>query len=396
LILSPTREIALQTANYFKRLSYGTDLTHCLIVGGNDMENQFERLILNPDVIIATPGRLMHCIDQTGLQLTQVQMVVYDEADRLFEMGFAEQLKAITDRMPQNRQSLLFSATINSQVKDFTLSGMKEYRMVQVDRDSKLSDFLKLHFFVVRSAEKEAGLFYIMREKIKAKEQTIIFGATKYHVEYLYELAIKDGFSCTYIYGAMDQRAREEKLVLFRRKQVRFMFVTDLAARGIDIPLLENVIHYDFPTKLKLFIHRAGRTARAGQQGTSYSLITPEEMSYMHDLSVFVGREHFDHADTEEAAKELVENPQKICFGRLPQHLLDEYNGQVAKLHKIHNEVLDPLMKSIKNAMTKYNRTKDPASSSSVAIMRGKYANNKQPAVHPTLTALIDEKEEAL
>ena len=131
------------------------------------MENQFERLLLNPDVIIATPGRLMHCINQTGLALTQVQMVVYDEADRLFELGFADQIKTITEKMPQNRQSMLFSATISSQVKEFTLSGMKDYRMVQVDKDSKLSDQLKLHFFVVRSGEKDSALFYILREHIK-------------------------------------------------------------------------------------------------------------------------------------------------------------------------------------------------------------------------------------
>ena len=111
-------------------MSKNTDLTSVLITGGNDMENQFERLLLNPDVIIATPGRLMHCIQQTGLQLSQVQIVVYDECDRLFEMGFAEQLKSITERMPSNRQSLLFSATISGEVKDFTLAGIKDYRMV--------------------------------------------------------------------------------------------------------------------------------------------------------------------------------------------------------------------------------------------------------------------------
>jgi ATP-dependent RNA helicase DDX54/DBP10 len=103
LILSPTRELAMQTATYFKSLAKNSDLTYVLIVGGNDMENQFERLLLNPDVIIATPGRLMHCMTQTNLQLSQVSMVVYDEADRLFEMGFAEQIKAITDRMPKSR-----------------------------------------------------------------------------------------------------------------------------------------------------------------------------------------------------------------------------------------------------------------------------------------------------
>lgn len=140
VILSPTREIAIQTSLYFKQMSKNTDLTSVLITGGSDMENQFERLLLNPDVIIATPGRMMHCIMMTNLQLSQVEMVVYDECDRLFEMGFAEQLKSITERMPSSRQSMLFSATISAEVKDFTLAGIKDYRMITVDKDNKLSE----------------------------------------------------------------------------------------------------------------------------------------------------------------------------------------------------------------------------------------------------------------
>lgn len=166
--------------------------------------------------------------------------------------------------MPADRQSLLFSATISSEVKDFSLSGMKDYRLVQVDKDSKLSDNLKLHFFVCRSVEKEACLFWLLREKVEPGQRTIVFAATKYHVEYLHELCSKAGMKTDYIYGAMDQKAREEKLIAFRKRNCQILFVTDLAARGIDIPLLENVINYDFPTKMKLFIHRAGRTARAG------------------------------------------------------------------------------------------------------------------------------------
>ena len=146
----------------------------------------------------------MHCIMQTNLQLSQVEMVIYDECDRLFEMGFAEQLKLITERMPSSRQSLLFSATISAEVKDFTLAGIKDYRMVSVDRDNKLSDQLKIHFFICRSNEKEAALVYTMRERVQKGEQTIIFGATRYHVEYLCEMAMKCGFKANYIYGAMD------------------------------------------------------------------------------------------------------------------------------------------------------------------------------------------------
>ena len=132
-----------------------------------------------------------------------------------------------------------------------------------------------------------------------------------------------------YIYGAMDQSTREDRLMKFRQKKVNFLIVTDLAARGIDIPLLENVIHYDFPTSLKLYIHRAGRTARAGQKGTSYSLITNEELGYLHDLSVFVGKKYVDSLESLKAQtkeeidpsltiEQVAHNPQYISFGRLP------------------------------------------------------------------------------
>ena len=134
-------------------------------------------------------------------------MVIYDEADRIFELGFAEQMHAITERMPKTRQSLLFSATISNSVKDFTLSGIKDYKMVQVDKDSKLSDQLKCHFMVVKTHEKMAALLFIMQEMIEQKspnDQTIIFAATRHHVEYLYEMTKLAGLKTTFIYGAMD------------------------------------------------------------------------------------------------------------------------------------------------------------------------------------------------
>jgi ATP-dependent RNA helicase DDX54/DBP10 len=139
-----------------------------------------------------------------------------------------------------------------------------------------------------------------------------------------------------YIYGAMDQSTREDRLMKFRQRKVNFLLVTDLAARGIDIPLLENVIHYDFPTSLKLYIHRSGRTARAGQKGTSYSIITNDEIGYLHDLSVYVGKKYVDSLESLKAqSKEEIDpaitietiahSPEYVIFGRLPQNTLDEY-----------------------------------------------------------------------
>lgn len=177
------------------------------------------------------------------------------------------------------------------------MSGIKDYKMIQIDKDSKLSDDLKLQFFIVRSHEKVASLLFIMQELIlskEASEQTIIFAATRYHVEFLYEITNAAGFAVSFIFGAMDQFTREERLAKFRAKKYNFLIVTDLAARGIDIPLLQNVIHYDFPTTMKLFIHRSGRTARAGQKGTSYNIVTPEELAYLHDLSIYTGKKPVD------------------------------------------------------------------------------------------------------
>jgi ATP-dependent RNA helicase DDX54/DBP10 len=178
-------------------------------------------------------------------------------------------------------------------------------------------------------------------------------------------MAIKAGLKSNYIYGAMDQFTREEKLREFRKKWVNFMFVTDLAARGIDIPFLENVVHYDFPTKMKLFIHRAGRTARAGRTGVSYGLVTNEELAYLHDLSIFVGRDHLDVCTPEQIA-----DPQIMCFGRLPQHLLDEYCFYVQKLYDTHTTLLEPLKHSMKNSLSKYLKTRDPAAFASVQLMK--------------------------
>jgi ATP-dependent RNA helicase DDX54/DBP10 len=135
-------------------------------------------------------------------------------------------------------------------------------------------------------------------------------------------------------------------------KKVMFLIVTDLAARGIDIPLLDNVIHYDFPPKLKLYIHRSGRTARNGQKGTSYCLLTKEEVPYMHDLSIYVGRKYYDGPTTTEEGKELthddiMNDPLKICYGKLPQSIVDEYNMLHSSLHERYPTQLDPLQRSM-------------------------------------------------
>jgi ATP-dependent RNA helicase DDX54/DBP10 len=234
-------------------------------------------------------------------------------------------------------------------------------------------------------------------EFVNPNQQTIVFGATRYHVEYIHELAIKAGFKCTFIYGAMDQRTREERLQLFRYRKVNFLMVTDLAARGIDIPYLDNVIHYDFPPKLKLFIHRAGRTARNGQRGVSYSLVTKPEVPYMHDLSVFVGRKYYDGPGLLEdgaivTQEDILGDPLKICYGKVPQSSVDEYNLLHSSLHERYPTVLEPLARSITLSLLKYNKNRDPASQAGITAVR----NILVPRIHPLLAVKVDPAEEEL
>lgn len=165
LVISPTRELALQTAKFAKQFSAHTDLTVCLLVGGASMETQFEALSRSPDIIIATPGRLVHhLMEVTDFRLSSVQVCVFDEADRLFELGLAAQLHQILARLPPERQTMLFSATMPEMLLEFARAGLRNPVVVRLDAESKISDLLQLNFFAVRSDEKPAALLHVLRE----------------------------------------------------------------------------------------------------------------------------------------------------------------------------------------------------------------------------------------
>lgn len=256
LILAPTRELALQTFKFCTKMSKFTDLRSCLLVGGDSMQEQFAQLAKNPDVIIATPGRLMHQLQEVDYSLNSIQYIVFDEADRLFEMGFEEQLKEILSRLPQQRQTLLFSATLPSMLVEFARAGLNDPKVVRLDSEIKLSEMLTNHFLFCRAEEKMGMLIFLLKSVIKEDQQTIIFVSTRHHVDFLNEILTRCGFLCSFVYGSMDQTARKINVAKFANKKSNLLIVTDVAARGIDIPLLDNVINYDFPSKPKLFVHR--------------------------------------------------------------------------------------------------------------------------------------------
>ncbi|EPS61653.1 hypothetical protein M569_13138, partial [Genlisea aurea] len=367
LILSPTRDLALQTFKFTKELGRFTDIRASLLVGGDSMESQFEELAQNPDCIIATPGRLMHHLEEVDdMSLRTVEYVVFDEADCLFSMGFAEQLNKILLQLSENRQTLLFSATLPSALAEFAKAGLRDPQLVRLDLETKISPDLKLTFLTLRQEEKYAALLYLIREHISSDQQTLVFVSTKYHVEFLHTLLKEDGILASVCYGDMDHDARKIHVSQFRARKTMLLVVTDVAARGIDIPLLDNVVNFDFPCKPKLFVHRVGRAARAGRTGTAFSFVASEDMPYLLDLHLFLSKpvrpapteEDFlsDSDGVMKKVNQAISNGETV-YGRLPQRVIDLLSDRVREIIDSSAE-LNALLKPSLKAFSLYVKTK--------------------------------------
>ncbi|XP_041826565.1 ATP-dependent RNA helicase DDX54 [Melanotaenia boesemani] len=383
LILSPTRELALQTMKFTKELGKFTGLKTALILGGDRMEDQFAALHENPDIIIGTPGRLMHVIKEMNLKLHSLEYIVFDEADRLFEMGFAEQLQEVIQRLPETRQTVLFSATLPKMLVEFARAGLTEPVLIRLDVDSKLSDQIKLSFFHLRVDDKAALLLHLLRNVVKPQEQTVVFAATKHHVEYLKELLCSEGIECAYIYSALDQTARKINIGKFVHRKAMVLIVTDVAARGIDIPLLDNVINYNFPSKAKLFLHRVGRVGRAGRSGTSYSMVCTDEIPFVYDLHLFLGR------PVQFAAPEHTEDSDSV-FGKVPQSILDDEGSHLITAYE-NSLDLQNLRRVAENAYKQYLKSRPNPSPES--IRRVKNTDLSSMGVHPLLGSGLERME---
>lgn len=416
LILSPSRELALQTLKVAKELARGTDLRCVLLVGGDSLEEQFSSMSSNPDILIATPGRFLHLQVEMGLDLSSVSYVVFDEADRLFEMGFAAQLTEILHALPQTRQTLLFSATLPKSLVEFARAGLQEPNLVRLDAESKMSPDLQSAFFSMKSAEKEGSLLHILSDVIKvptgqtvaglrakggeAKENkkkrkrsevdglkphesptphsTIVFAATKHHVDYLAGLLRKSGFAVSHAYGSLDQTARKMQVQDFRTGTTNILVVTDVAARGIDIPVLANVVNYDFPAQPKIFVHRVGRTARAGQRGWSYSLVCESDAPYLLDLQLFLGKRLVLGRDR----AELVNYAEDVVVGCLAR---DQLERNCEWIGKLLDEDLD--LTALQSVAIKgerlYQKTRNAASSESAKRSKDITKSQSWTRLHP-------------
>jgi ATP-dependent RNA helicase DDX54/DBP10 len=413
VILSPSRELALQTLKIVKDFGRGTDLRMALLVGGDSLEDQFSNIANNPDIIIATPGRFEHLKVEMGLELSSVKYVVFDEADRLFEMGFAAQLTEIMHSLPGSRQTLLFSATLPKSLVEFARAGLQDPKLIRLDAESKIAPGLESAFFTIKRGENEGALLHILQDVIKmpiglpeaarkSKNQstsaqrkrkrdvdgptaadspsphsTVIFTATKHHVEYLAHLLKALGYATSYVYGSLDQTARKMQVQDFRTGMTNILVVTDVAARGLDIPVLANVINYDFPSQPKIFVHRVGRTARAGKAGWSYSLVTSHDMPYLLDLQLFLGRKLvFGRAEKEEGMFK-----DAIVVGAMRRDNLERCYEEITKLLN-DDEDLSSIRDVAAKGEKQYLRTRNAASAESVKRAKKQATNETSKATN--------------
>ncbi|CAG2103137.1 unnamed protein product [Medioppia subpectinata] len=374
LIISPTRELALQTHRFTKDLARFTDLKSICILGGDAMEKQFAAIHENPDIMIATPGRLLHVVMEMNLRLTTVEYIVFDEADRLFEMGFNDQLTEILSRLPDQRQTLLFSATLPQLIVDFTKAGLNDPTLVRLDTESKLSENLKNVFLSCRKEDKTAILLYLLKHVISITQLTVVFVETRHHIEYLKDVLTDCDIQCSYLYSSLDLEARKLNVQRFQSRQVKVLLVTDLAARGVDIPLLDNVINYNFPAKSKLFVHRVGRVARAGRMGAAYSLVAPDETPFVYTLNLFLNREF-------KLAKPDSKLSDDGLFGAVPQHVIDQEMEVLERIHTINTE-LNQMKIVCGNAYKQYLKSRPTADNESVRNSR-QLITSRDIEIHP-------------
>jgi superfamily II DNA/RNA helicase len=289
LILSPTRELATQTANYFATYGKHLHLTMALLIGGVGMDEQWRLLERGVDVLIATPGRLLDQFERGKVLLGGVTILVIDEADRMLDMGFMPDVERIVGLVSRNRQTLMFSATMPPEIRRLADAFLSNPKEVQATPPATTAAGVEDHITVVPARDK----FQALRRLIETQEvdKALIFCNRKREVASLRRQLERAGLNVRDIHGDLEQSQRTQALDAFKRGEIDFLVATDVAARGLDIVSLPCVINYDVPTHADDYVHRIGRTGRAGQEGRAFTLILPEERRYVDAITRLTGKD---------------------------------------------------------------------------------------------------------
>ncbi len=323
LVLAPTRELAAQIGESFAAYGEFLKFKHTVIFGGVRQVKQVQALSRGVDIVVATPGRLLDLMNQRKLSLSDVEFFVLDEADRMLDMGFIHDIREIIANLPQKRQSLFFCATMSPEVNKLAKNLLRDPVHVQVTAKTTTVESLKQCMFFIDKSSKGHLLLELLRQEHLTS--VLIFTRTKHRANKLALFLSKNNFSSNAIHGDKSQNARTKAIKDFKTGRTRVLVATDVAARGIDIDDISHVINFELPNEPESYIHRIGRTARAGADGTAFSFCAAEERNYLRNIEKLIRQkiEVMDHTFHSEAAKNAVgvaakPSPKKT-FSRNPR-----------------------------------------------------------------------------
>lgn len=288
LILTPTRELAIQIEESFNAYGRYLGLKHLVIFGGVSQHPQTDALKRGVDILVATPGRLLDLMDQKFIHLHHIEFFVLDEADRMLDMGFVHDVKKVIARLPHHRQSLFFSATMPAEIVSLANSILTNPEKVEVTPVSSTADTVDQVVYLVDKADKKSLLNHVLKNKEITR--ALVFTRTKHGADKVVKDLHKIGVTAAAIHGNKSQNARQKALSDFKTSQIRVLVATDIAARGIDVENLSHVINYELPNIPESYVHRIGRTGRAGASGKAIAFCDEEEKEFLRDIQKLIGK----------------------------------------------------------------------------------------------------------
>lgn len=288
LILTPTRELAIQIDECLSDYTRYTGIRHCVIFGGVKQNAQVNKLKAGIDILVATPGRLLDLMNQGFISLDAIRHFVLDEADRMLDMGFIHDIKRLLPKLPKKKQTLFFSATMPSAIAHLSKSILHNPVKIEVTPVSSVVDTIKQYIYFVEKPEKKNLLINLLRKD--NEKSALIFSRTKHGADKIARILSKSGIGSAAIHGNKSQNARQKALADFKSGKIQTLIATDIAARGIDISDLELVINYDLPDVAETYVHRIGRTGRAGNTGTALTFCAQDERVMLRDIQKLTGK----------------------------------------------------------------------------------------------------------
>jgi ATP-dependent RNA helicase RhlE len=289
LIVTPTRELALQIGESFSTYGRYTKVKNTVIFGGVTQNAQVRALKAGVDVLVATPGRLLDLMSQGYISLRHIKYFVLDEADRMLDMGFIHDIKKLLEKLPKERQSLFFSATMPPNILKLSQQILVKPEKVVVNPVSSTAETIQQYLYPTNKNDKKALLLHIL--KSDDMDQVLVFSRTKHGADRIVRNLRNKKIDCAAIHGDKSQNQRQKALKQFKNGQIKLLVATDIAARGIDIDKLRYVINYDIPNEPETYVHRIGRCGRAGEEGIAISLCEPEENAYVRDIEKLIKRQ---------------------------------------------------------------------------------------------------------